>query len=47
MSITAARNAWVGYYVCLFVMEDRSYIARWMVEEATALKKVCEIDGGR
>jgi hypothetical protein len=39
-SITTARNAWVGYYVCLCVMEDRNCAARWMVEEGTALKMV-------
>jgi hypothetical protein len=47
MCIIAARNAWVGNFVCLCVMEDRSYAKQWMVEEAIALKKVCGMDRGR
>jgi hypothetical protein len=47
MSITIARNAWVGNSICLCVMEDRFYVERWMMEEAIALKKVCGMDGGR
>jgi hypothetical protein len=47
MSITAARNAWVGYSICLCVMEDKSCIVQWMVEEAIALKKVCGMDERR
>jgi hypothetical protein len=39
--ISAARNAWVGNLVSLCVMEDRSCVEKWMVEGATALKKVC------
>jgi hypothetical protein len=39
-SITAARNVWVGYYVCLCVMEYKNHAARWMVEEGAALKMV-------
>jgi hypothetical protein len=46
-SITAVRNAWVGYFVCLCVMDDKNCTARWMVEGALALKKVCGMDGGR
>ncbi len=45
--ITVARNAWVGNLVCLYVMENRSCIEQWMVEGATALKKVCGMDGMR
>jgi hypothetical protein len=44
---TVVRNAWVGYFVCLCDMEDRSCAAQWMVEGAFALKKVCEMDGER
>jgi hypothetical protein len=39
-SIIATRNAWVGYFVYLCVVEDRNCIVRWMVEEGTALKMV-------
>jgi hypothetical protein len=39
MSITATRNAWVGNFVCLCVMENKSYTKGWMVEGAIALKK--------
>jgi hypothetical protein len=46
-SISAARNAWVGKLVCLCVMEDRSCVEQWMVEEATALMKVCGMDDRR
>jgi hypothetical protein len=46
-SITIARNAWVGYFVCLCVMVDRSCVARKMVEGATALKKVCGMNNER
>jgi len=47
MSITVARNAWVGNFVCLCVMENRSCTEQWMVEGVIALKKVCRMDGGR
>jgi len=47
MSITTARNAWVGYSICLCVVEDRSCVVRWMVEEVIALKKVSGMDGRR
>jgi hypothetical protein len=47
MSITTTRNAWVGNSVCLCVMENKSCAKQWMVEGATALKKVCGMDGGR
>jgi hypothetical protein len=47
ISITATRKTWVGYFVCLCVMEDRSCAAQWMVEGASTLKKVCGMDGGR
>jgi len=46
-SISIGRNAWVGDLVCLCVMEDMSCIEQWMVEGATALKKVCGMDGRR
>jgi hypothetical protein len=46
-SISTVRNAWVGNLVCFYVMEDRSYTKKWMVEGATALKKVCEMDRRR
>jgi hypothetical protein len=39
MSIVAARNAWVGNFVYLCVMENMSYVERWMVEGETTLKK--------
>jgi len=39
-SITTARNARVGYSLCLCVMEYRNHAARWMVEEGAALKMV-------
>jgi hypothetical protein len=39
-SITATRNAWVGYFICLCVMEYRNHKAQWMVEEGGALKMV-------
>ncbi len=39
MSIDAARNAWVGNFVCLCVMENKSCAKRWMVEGATTFKK--------
>ncbi len=39
MSIFVARNAWVGNFICLCVMENRNCAERWMVEGATALKK--------
>jgi hypothetical protein len=39
MSIVAARIAWVGNFVCLCIMENKSYVKRWMVEGAIALKK--------
>jgi hypothetical protein len=39
MSIVAARNAWVGNFFCLCVVEDRSCAERWMVQRETALKK--------
>jgi hypothetical protein len=38
ISIIAARNAWVGYSVCLCVVEDRSCAMRWMVEGTSTLK---------
>jgi hypothetical protein len=44
-SISIVRNAWVGDVVCLCVMEDRSCVEQWMVEGATALIKVCGMDG--
>jgi hypothetical protein len=46
-SISAARNAWFGDFVCLCVMEDRSCAKQWMVEGATALMKVCGMDSRR
>jgi hypothetical protein len=46
-SIFATRNAWVGNFVCWCVMEDRSCTEQWMVEGATALIKVCGMDGRR
>jgi Na+/proline symporter len=46
-SIAATRNAWVGYFVCLCVMVDRSCVARWMVEKTIALKKVCGMNERR
>jgi len=46
-SISTTRNAWVDDLVCLCVMEDRSCVEQWMVEGATALKKVCRMDGRR
>jgi hypothetical protein len=46
-SITAARNAWVGDFVYLCVMENKSCVEQWMVEGAIALKKVCRMDDGR
>jgi hypothetical protein len=46
-SISIARNAWVGDLVCLRVMEDRSCTKQWMVEGATTLMKVCEMDNRR
>jgi hypothetical protein len=39
MSIVVARNAWVGNFVCLCVMENRSYTKQWIVEGMTTLKK--------
>jgi len=39
MSIAIARNAWIGNFVCLCVMENRSCVEQWMVEGMTALKK--------
>jgi hypothetical protein len=39
MSITVARNAWVGYFVCLYVMENMNCVERWMVEGTTTLNK--------
>jgi hypothetical protein len=39
MSIATARNAWVGDFVCLCVMEKKSCTEGWMLEEAVALKK--------
>jgi hypothetical protein len=47
ISITVGRNAWVDYFVCLCVMEDRNCTARWVVEGTFTLKKVCEMDEGR
>jgi hypothetical protein len=38
-SIAATRNAWVANLACLCVIENRSYVKRWMVEGATTLKK--------
>jgi hypothetical protein len=46
-SIATTRNAWVGNLVCLCVMENKSYTEQWMVEGATALKKVCRMDDGK
>jgi hypothetical protein len=46
-SITTARNAWVGDFVCLCVMENRSCAEQWMVEGLIALKKVCGMDNRR
>ncbi len=43
-SIAVARNAWVGDFVCLCVMENMNYAEQWMVEGVTALKKVCRMD---
>jgi len=40
MSIINARNAWVGNYDCLCVMEDKNCTEQWMVEEVIAMKKV-------
>jgi hypothetical protein len=37
----------MGRRPCLCVMEDKSYIERWMVEGVTTLKKVCGMDGRR
>jgi len=45
--IFATRNAWVGDFVRLCVMEDRSCAEQWMVEGPNALKKVCGMDGRR
>jgi hypothetical protein len=39
MSVAATRNALVGNFVCLFVMENKSYVGQWMVEGVTTLKK--------
>jgi len=39
MSIAFARNAWVGNFVYLCVMENMSCVERWMVEGKIALKK--------
>jgi len=39
MSITTARNAWLGYFVCLYVLENMSCAEQWMVEGTTTLKK--------
>jgi hypothetical protein len=39
MSIVAARNAWVGNFVCLCVMENMSCAEQWMVEGVIASKK--------
>jgi hypothetical protein len=39
MSIVVARNAWVGNFVCLCVMENMSCAEQWMVEGVIASKK--------
>jgi len=38
-SIATTRNAWVANLACLCVIENKSYVKRWMVEGATTLKK--------
>jgi hypothetical protein len=37
--IDAAKNAWVGNFVCLCVMEKMICIELWMVEGVIALKR--------
>jgi hypothetical protein len=46
LSTIVARNAWINNYVCLCVMEAKSCVEQWMVEEATTLKKVSGMDEG-
>jgi hypothetical protein len=47
LSISTARNACVGDLVCLCVMENKVCVEQWILEGATALKKVCGMEGRR